>query len=279
MTNTLFDIQFAMNIGPWEDLSLVPCLTRMTKLGYNGVEVTNRTFDSFVDRVEIFKEITEDVGIEVISYELKLDFDEVVADAALLDRFTRLAGFIHDIGGKFVIIEQGLKPEWKCDVDAQLSHFERILTDFSGICSDCGVELILHPTPDSFIRTPEIMGRVVELIYPLGCRVCFDVCNFMTMGIHPIRFIKKYFDAIRIVHLNDMKILKGKKTWTLNPPEKALLGQGKVDLKSVWLYLQAMEYKGWIIVECPMGVPMKKGLETTTNYLTKEMEVFLTNTL
>ena len=95
MTTALFDTQFGINIGPWELGDLVPCLTRLTKLGYNGIEVTHRTYNSFGDRVEIFNEITQDVGIEVVSYVLKMDFDEVATNAALLDHFTHLAGFIH----------------------------------------------------------------------------------------------------------------------------------------------------------------------------------------
>lgn len=279
MTTTLFDTQFALNIGPWEKSSLVSCLTQMTRLGYNGIEVTDQTFQHYGDRVEIFREIADDVGIQVISYELKMDFDQVVKDATLLDHFTRLAGFIQAIGGKYVIVEQGLRPDHKVEEKERLASFERFLTDFSGICSDCGVELIFHPTPDSFISGPDIMNRVVELIYPLGCRICFDISNTMLMGVHPIQFLKKYFDAIKIVHMNDMKILKGKKAWVLTLPEPCMLGDGKVDLRSIWLVLQAMEYKGWIVVECPDGTPLKEGLEKTTGYITKDMEVFLTNTL
>ena len=256
----------------------MPCLTRLTKLGYNGTEVTHRTYNRFGDCVEIFNEITQDVGIEVVSYVLKMDFDEVATNAALLDHFTHLAGFIHAIGGSYVIMEQGLLARWNANPEEQLNHFERFVTDFAGICTDADVELIYHPTPDSFIRTPEMMDRVVELAYPLGCRICFDICDFMQMGVHPLQFLKKYLDAVRIIHFNDMKILKGKKAWMINLPEKTLIGQGKVDLKSIWIYLQAMEYKGWIVVDCPLSTTMRKGIDATTHFLTKEMEVFLTNT-
>ena len=86
----------------------------------------------------------------------------------------------------------------------------------SGICADTGIQLVYHPTPDSFISSPEIMDRMVELIYPLGARICLDVCDFLLMGIHPIEFMKNYFDAVSIIHMNDMKILKGKKSWMIN---------------------------------------------------------------
>jgi inosose dehydratase len=279
LSASLFDVQFGINIGPWENKELVPCLTKLTRLGYNGVEVTFNTYENYSDRLTILKEIVDNVGIEIVSYVLKMDFNELAKDFSILDQFQRVADFIQDIGGKYIIIEQGMNVEWQPDVETQLIEFERAITDFSGICADSGVQLVYHPTPDSFINSPEVMDRMVELIYPLGARICVDVCDFLLMGIHPIEFMKNYFDAVSIVHLNDMKILKGKKSWMINKPEKVVLGQGKVDLKSIWVYLQANEYKGWIITECPPGSTIEEDVDKTTQYINKDMEVFLTNLL
>ena len=279
MSASLFDIQFGINIGPWENKELVPCLTKLTRLGYNGVEVTFNTYENYSDRLTILKEIVDNVGIEIVSYVLKMDFNELAKDFSILDQFQRIADFIQDIGGKYIIIEQGMNVEWEPDVETQLVEFERAITDFSGICADSGVQLVYHPTPDSFIRSTEIMDRMVELIYPLGARICMDVCDFLLMGIHPIEFMKNYFDAVSIVHLNDMKILKGKKSWMINKPEKVILGQGKVDLQSIWIYLQANEYKGWVITECPAGSSISEDVDKTTQFINRDMEVFLTNLL
>ncbi len=279
MSESLFDTQFAMNIDSWERGDLVTCLTKLTQMGYDGIEVTNGTYVSFGDRVQILREIIDDVGIKLVSYVLKLDFDEVAENHTLLDHFSRLADFVHKLKGKYVIVEQGLPCTWQTDVEEQLNHFEKVITDFAGICADNNVELVFHPTHDSFIRTPEMLDRVVELIYPLGCRICFDVCSFMSMGVHPIQFLKKYFDAVRVIHLNDMKILKGKKAWMINPPNQTLLGDGKVDLKAVWLFLQAMEYKGWIIIDNPPKTSLEEGMDRVTKYLNSNLEIYLTNTI
>lgn len=276
---SLFDIQFGINIAPWENEELVKCLTRVTKLGYNGVEVTGRTYREYADRIEILKEITDDVGIDITSYVLPLNFHDLARDSTLLDHFQRLASFIQKVGGSYIIIEQGLKPEWKPNEEDQLQDLERYITDFAGICSDSDVELIFHPTPQSFIRTPDMLERVVELIYPLGSRICFDICSLLQMGVHPIQFMKKYFDAIKVVHFNDMKIIKDKKGTSYQLPEKMLLGKGRVDLESIWLYLQAMEYKGWVIAEVPEHADLQQGIDTTTDYFSKSLEVFLTNLL
>lgn len=279
MSTSLFDIQFGINVGPWENKELVPSLTKLTRLGYNGVEVTFNTYENYADRITILKEIVDNVGIEIVSYVLKMDFNELAKDFSILDQFQQVADFIQDIGGKYIIIEQGMNVEWQPDVETQLIEFERAITDFSGICADTGIQLIYHPTPDSFISSPEIMDRMVELIYPLGARICLDVCDFLMMGIHPIEFMKNYFDAVSIIHMNDMKILKGKKSWMINKPEKTILGQGKVDLKSIWIYLQANEYKGWVITECPPDSLLDQDVDKTTQYINKDLEVFLTNLL
>lgn len=279
MSVSLFDIQFGINIAPWENKEIVPCLTKLTKLGYNGVEVTFNTYQNYSDRIAILKEIVDNVGIEIVSYVLKMDFNELAKDFSILDQFQRVADFVQDIGGKYIIIEQGMKVEWQPDIETQLIEFERAITDFSGICADSGVQLVYHPTPDSFISSSEILDRMVEIIYPLGARICMDVCDFLLMGIHPIEFMKNYFDAVSIIHLNDMKILKGKKSWMINKPEKAILGQGKVDLKSIWIYLQANQYKGWVITDCPKGSDLEEDIDKTTQYINKELEVFLTNLL
>jgi len=279
LTSSLFDIQFCINIGPWEQESLIPCLTELTRQGFNGIEVTSDTYHNFSDRIGILKEIVHNVGIEIVSYVLKMDFSQLSTDSSLLDQFQRVANFIRSMGGQYIIIEQGMKAEWDPIVEDQLADFERMITDFAGICRESGVELVFHPTADSFIRSSEVMDRMVELTYPLGTRICMDVCEFMTMGIHPIQFMKKYFDAIRIVHFNDMKINKGKNSSVLFPPEKTVLGAGKVDLKSIWTYLQAMEYKGWIVIDCPHDTSMDKDIARVTRYLSKDLEVFLTNLL
>ncbi|MBF0198159.1 MAG: sugar phosphate isomerase/epimerase [Planctomycetes bacterium] len=276
---SLFDVQFGLNIGPWENDKLVPCLTKLTRLGYNGVEVTINTYDNYGDRLTVLQEIVDDVGIEIVSYVLDMNFYDLSRDFSILDQFQKVASFIQSMGGKYIIVEQGLPPANNADIDTQLNDFEKAVTDFSGICVDSGVELIFHPTPNSFISNNEIMDRMVELIYPLGARICLDVCDFLKMGVHPIQFMKKYFDAVKIVHLNDMKILKGKKSWMINPPEQTLLGQGRVDINSIWTYLQANEYKGWVIASCPEDATLEEGIDKTTHFINKELEVFLTNML
>ena len=279
MSISLFDIQFGLNIGPWENKELVPCLTRLTDLGYNGVEVTFNTFNNYADRITILREIVDNVGIEIVSYVLRMDFNHLTKDSSILDQFQKVADFIHKMGGRYIILEQGMCAESNPDVEVQLSEFEKAITDFSGICADSGADLIYHPTPDSFITSPEMMDRVVELIYPLGTRICLDVSDFILMGIHPVNFMKNYFDSVSIVHLNDMKILKGKKSWMINMPEKTILGQGKVDIQGLWTFLQAKEYKGWVIAECPPGSTIGGDVDKTTQYINKDMEVFLTNLL
>jgi sugar phosphate isomerase/epimerase len=276
---SLFDIQFGLNIAPWENQDLVSCLTRLTDLGYNGIEVTFKTFDNYADRVTILKEIVDNVGIEITSYVLKMDFNNLAKDSSILDQFQKVADFLQKMGGKYIILEQGLKATDDPDIHNQMAEFEKAITDFSGICADNNSELIYHPTPDSFITSPEMMNQVVELIYPLGTRICLDICDFITMGVHPIRFMDNYFDAVNIVHLNDMKILKGKKSWMINPPEKTHLGQGKVDLTGIWKYLQANEYKGWVIAECPPESSIDVDVDKATQFINKDMEVFLTNVL
>jgi inosose dehydratase len=277
---SLFDIQFGLNIGPWENKDLVPCLTKLTDLGYNGVEVTFNTFDNYSDRITILKEIVDNVGIEIVSYVLRMNFSQLSKDSSILDQFQKVADFIRKMGGRYIILEQGLPCELNGNLSDQLLDFERAITDFSGICADSGVELIYHPTPDSFITSPEIMDQVVELIYPLGTRICLDFSDFILMGVHPLEFMKDYFDAISIIHLNDMKILKGKKSWMINPPEKTLLGQGKIDLTGLWTYLQAKQYKGWVIAECPLeSEDMMTDVDKTTQYINRDLEVFLTNVL
>jgi sugar phosphate isomerase/epimerase len=276
---SLFDIQFGLNIGPWENKELVPCLTRLTDLGYNGVEVTYNTFANYSDRITILKEIVDNVGIEIVSYKLRMDFNSLAKDSSILDQFQKIADFINKMGGRYIILEQGFQAEKDPDQEVLLSEFERAITDFSGICADAEVDLIFLPTPDGFIHNEEMMDRVVELIYPLGTRMALDVCDFMLMGVQPIDFMKSYLDAVSIVRINDMKILKGKKAWQFEMPEKTLLGQGKVDLNSIWNYLQANEYKGWVIAECPPESTLKEGIDKTTNYINKDLEVFLTNVL
>ena len=257
----------------------MPCLTRLTDLGYNGVEVTFNTFNNYADRIGILREIVDNVGIEIVSYVLKMDFNHLTKDSSILDQFQKVADFIHKMGGRYIILEQGMVAEADPDVEVQYSEFEKAITDFSGICADSGASLIYHPTPDSFISSPEMMDRVVELIYPLGTRICLDVCDFILMGIHPVNFLKSYFDSVSIVHLNDMKILKGKKSWMINLPEKTILGHGKVDIQGLWTFLQAKEYKGWVITECPPGSSITVDVDKTTQYINKDMEVFLTNLL
>lgn len=281
MSLSLFDIQFGLNIGPWENKDLVPCLTKLTGQGYNGVEVTFNTYRNYSDRITILKEIVDNVGIQIVSYVLKLDFRHLSKDSSILDQFQKVADFIQKMGGKYIIIEQGIQAgaEQEEDIDVLLQEFERAITDFSGICSDSGAELVYSPTPDSFIRSERVLEQVVELIYPLGVRMSMDVCDMMKMGFHPIEVLRKYLDAISIVHLSDMKILKGKKSHIINEPQSTILGQGKVDLKSVWHYLQANEYKGWIVARSAKETNMSEDINKTTQYLNKGLEVFLTNVL
>jgi len=276
---SLFDIQFGLNIRPWENKELVPCLTRLTDLGYNGVEVTYKTFANYSDRISILKEIVDNVGIEIVSYLLRMDFNSLAKDSSVLDQFQKIADFINKMGGRYIILEQGFRAEKDPDKEVLLSEFERAITDFSGICADAGVDLVFLPTPDGFISDSEMMDQVVELIYPLGTRMALDVCDFMTMGIHPIEFMDSYLDAISIVRLNDMKISKNKKTHQFELPQRTLLGQGKVDLLSIWNFLQANSYKGWVIAECPEEASLSEGVDKTTSYINKDMEVFLTNVL
>jgi len=163
------------------------------------------------------------------------------------------------------------------DEDWVGNFFERTEELFGRLGADAEkhrVTLTLRKEYWSLLRGKRIAAFVQKLSGPF--RLDIDTAHLRIAGIDSEKFIRKYPDLIGSVHLTDTSFVDEEEAWkSANPefPRKNAtqvfrdLGQGDVDLKSVYRALQSTGYEGWLVCSCRQTRDPMRALLRTRHHI------------
>jgi len=116
----------------------------------------------------------------------------------------------------------------------------KILNKWGKACKEINVEASFHPFYfNQLVSREEELSKLCELIDPDLVHLTIDIGHCTRCGCNPMEIIQSYKDWINHVHFRDIS-----KDGIL-----VQIGDGIIDLKSVYKLLESIGYKGWVIVE------------------------------
>ena len=105
-------------------------------------------------------------------------------------------------------------------------------------------------------------------------RLLFDIAHYQQGGGDPVAAIRRYGNAIKVVHLKDVRPIDAAPGY-----QWVELGRGRVDVKGCVAALKAIDFDGWAIVELdkvvdPGGTP-KASAEANRAYAVNQLGLSL----
>lgn len=210
----------------------------IAKAGFKGIQPIYSWMGDLVDPTLLKAKLAEeDVELAAISLALEwngskeTDLEKTTADNAI-------SLLTHFPGAILCTVQL---PTGRHDINARRGRLVNIVNEVSSRAQQKGVPCSFHPNSPhtSITRTEEDYAVILAALDSNVTGWTPDVGHIINAGMDPLAKMQEYASLINHVHYKD---------WD-GEPEFTLMGKGKVDLLSITKWLQAINYKGWIICE------------------------------
>jgi sugar phosphate isomerase/epimerase len=121
-------------------------------------------------------------------------------------------------------------------------RFLDALERLTGYAEENKVTLALEPEPEKFLRTPAQAVKYIEFIGSDAVKTVCDLSHAIALNMTPMEFISEMQDYLAHVHVDDAK-------YGEHPHRHLIPGEGDVNYRELFTFLQDIKYKGWLSLE------------------------------
>jgi inosose dehydratase len=143
------------------------------------------------------------------------------------------------------------------------------LNEFGKIAHKHNLKMVYHHHLGTGVQTLEEVDRLMELTDPDKVDLLFDTGHIYVSDRETMPILEKHFGRIRHVHFKDVRNEKMEECISQN---KSFLqsflhgmftvpGDGSIDFKPIFDYLQKNNYTGWIVIEAEQDPKVANPLE------------------
>jgi sugar phosphate isomerase/epimerase len=227
--------------------SLEYALDSLRGLGYAAVELWCKgqhitPYDG-EEQVERVKKLVASKGMRVSALSAHLDY--ITSNQELreenLRKFERVIDLAPRVGVDMVLTSSGYlhgKPPTRAMEERFLNAMERL----GSHARKKGVTIALEPEPEKFLREPGQTVRYLEAAGGKGFKTVCDLSHAIALNMAPEDFIGEMQAYLGHVHVDDAK-------YGQHPHKHLIPGEGDVDYRSLFDYLDDISYRGWLSVE------------------------------
>lgn len=249
-------MKFGMHTESWGWRKATPdvfpmILEEFAKAGFDGFETHDVDVLQYLRNEEKFLEMLSEKGLQLASIHLAgltpttgsfhpFDwFNRTIWQVRWVPKILKFASSVESELPVRAVIVGGLRRK-EGPKEADFVNTARILNKWGIACKEVNVEASFHPFYfNQLVSREDELSKLCELIDPDLVHLTIDVGHCTRCGCDPIEIIQSYRDWINHVHFRDIR-----KDGIL-----VQLGDGIIDLRSVYKLLESIGYKGWVIVE------------------------------
>ena len=173
--------------------------------------------------------------------------------------------------------------------EAQWEHLAWALDQIGGVCSEFGMQQVLHPHVGTLIETAQ---DIDEILRRTNVPFCLDTGHLAIGGVDGVAFAKANHDRIAHVHLKDVRLSMASavldRTLSLVDATRAgffcPLGEGDVPIVEIIQELRRHRYEGWYVLEQDLTIESAsdtgsalEGARRSIDYLERELDVRITS--
>ncbi|QHT66150.1 sugar phosphate isomerase/epimerase [Rhodocytophaga rosea] len=229
-------------------------IEEIASLGFKGIQLRANTVETYANKAGELKELLAKHKLLVPVFSSGNINVNVAEKQAHIDKHLKHARFLKEIGGgPFLQITNNARPKDRQPTTQELKDLGMLMTEIGKRTADLGITVAYHNHMNQLGETPEEVEQIMAASDPKYVKLLLDVAHYFQGGGDPAKAIVTYKDRIEAFHLKDVESpVPGK-----DDPKSyrfVELGQGKVNLPSVFAALKQVKFKSWAIVELD-GVP------------------------
>ena len=218
-------------------------IAEVGQVGYAGIQLRATAFDKWGTRPAELKQLlaTHGLGFPVLSSgNLKY---QPADRQAQLDLHVAHAKFVRDAGGEMLqVIDE--KPKDRPVTADDYKALADMLNTLGERTRTLGVPLVYHHHMNSTGEPPEAIEAIMADSAASAVGLLFDIAHYQQGGGDPVKAIRRYGKAIKVVHLKDVRPIDAAPGY-----QWVELGRGTVDVKGCVAALKDAGFDGWAIVE------------------------------
>ncbi|WP_317132027.1 sugar phosphate isomerase/epimerase family protein [Rufibacter hautae] len=218
----------------------------ISSLGFKGIQLRANTFKEYGTRPDALLDILKTHKLDLCMFSSGNANINTGNDKAVIDQHLENAAFIKKLGGQLMQVTNSSRPKEGAPNTADLKSYGRLLNDIGKRTLDLGVQTVYHNHMHQLGETPEEIAVIMENCDEKYVNLLLDIAHYQQGGGNPEAAIRQYKSRIKALHLKDVR-----QTPEAGPKAYKFveLGQGEVNLATVLVALQEIQFKGWGIIE------------------------------
>jgi inosose dehydratase len=252
-------VGYATIAWPSNDFSLA--LKSISALGYKGVQILGWVCDAYQgQKTTELKENLRSLGLQPVALSCsKLHLDPA-KEVDELERFRAYADFLQRLGGHYLQVTDGGRPEATYSRQ-EIESLARRMNALGKAAQDHGLELGYHPHIGTLGETRGGLGKVLDATDPGAVKLIVDVAHLSLGGSDPAEVIRTYRHRLLFVHFKDVR----KEVADLARQNRELarkarhrfceIGTGVVDFPAILRAFREIDFRDWVIIELDTGDP------------------------
>lgn len=221
-------------------------IVEISGLGYKGVQLRSNTLEKYGDKPEGLRHLLTQNQLALSMFSGGNVNINTENEEALLADFVAKAKFIKALGGSDIQLTNSSRPKNGLPTQDDLVKYGRLLNEVGRRTRDLGVQASYHNHMHQLGETPQEVSIILDNCDPVNVKLLLDIAHYQQGGGDPVQAIREHKNRLHALHLKDVRPKAGTDP---NAYVFVELGQGKVDLASVFSALADIRFNGWGIVE------------------------------
>ena len=264
-------IQYGYAAITWGD-NIKQAIEEISGMGFKGIQLRANAYAQFGQRPEELIRLLKDAKLTLPMYSSGNANINTGNDEAEISKHLESARFVKILGGNSIQITNSSRPKTGKVSHEDLVRYATLLNEIGKRTAAIGIKTTYHNHMGQLGETPEEVDVILKNSDPKYVKLLLDIGHYQQGGGDPATAIKKYKDRLDCLHIKDVKDTADAKGYIF-----VELGQGHVNLPSVFAALKAINFNGYAIVELD-AVPVKgrtplESGQITRDYLTKKLKI------
>ena len=136
------------------------------------------------------------------------------------------------------------KPRNRPVTEDDYHHLADLMNSLGERTRAIGVPLVYHHHMNSTGEPPAAIEAIMAESAATSVGLLFDIAHYQQGGGDPVKAIRRYGKAIKVVHLKDVRPIEAAPGY-----QWVELGRGRVDVKGCVTALKDIGFDGWAIIE------------------------------
>ena len=243
----------------------VQAIKDISDLGFRGIQLRSNVLKEFSSKPEALRELLQQHKLEFPMFSSGNANINTGDDEAVIKMHVNNAKFVKSLGGSNIQITNSSRPRTGAPTTEQLQQYGRLLNEIGKRTNDLGVQTNYHNHMHQLGETPQEVDIILQHCENRNVKFLLDIAHYFQGGGDPAKAIRDNKSRLSALHLKDVRPKDDGSAGYIFVE----LGQGKIDLPSVFRALNEIKFSGWGIVELD-AVPDKSKTPVQCANITKE---------